>query len=270
MAAKKKKNEIAKQDAHLPTKDYGEYAGDGWEDIDSSHMTPPWVYLLQPGSPQVNGTDDVKVEGAQAGMFWNSATNEVFDEIVLLPIAIEHKWLERLKSDNGKGAVVGRYSLTDPVVVEANKAAGGDPTKMYTPDGNKLSEVFTMFGVQLDENMEASPMIFSFEVMKIKEYKKGMAKIRSCKAAKGSALYSHRIKLTSWTDVGKKSGKAFQNVRLEPAINGNVMESMLPEDHPLLAECKQLREEMVSGNVKVDYEAQDSAEAPDGGEVEHF
>jgi hypothetical protein len=69
----------------------------------------PFLRVLQKGSPEVNKRDDKYVEGAEAGMFFNTLTKELWDGenegIIVIPAAYTPSYIEWWPRDSkaGKG-----------------------------------------------------------------------------------------------------------------------------------------------------------------------
>jgi hypothetical protein len=74
----------------LPTNvmDFQADAGKGTEGMDKDSIAIPFLLVLQPLSPQIE-----KVEGAKAGKFCNSVTNDLYDAPILVPVGFQRRWL---------------------------------------------------------------------------------------------------------------------------------------------------------------------------------
>ena len=122
MAKKKKKtakkNAVATtQKGGLPSKyDYGETAGQGFENMTKDDLSLPWIQLLQSNSPEVDGSvPERKIEGAEAGMLMDSVSKKLRsaeEGIIFVPCATNHMYVEWVSRDKGGGFV----ALTFPTI----------------------------------------------------------------------------------------------------------------------------------------------------------
>jgi len=94
--------------------DYGGDAGQGFENQDMSDRKLPIIELLQSNSPEVSESKG-KV---WAGQFRNTVTNEIYDEVFLVPAVTDHCWLEWIGRDDG-GGFRGRLPKDHKVVADA-------------------------------------------------------------------------------------------------------------------------------------------------------
>jgi len=88
---KTEKNEIA-------VFDYSSVEETGFENQTQEDRSTPYLGVLQQNSPQCRDPEDGGIEGAKAGMFYNSATNELYegrnDGVVVVPAYTEHVFVE--------------------------------------------------------------------------------------------------------------------------------------------------------------------------------
>jgi hypothetical protein len=82
-----------------------DHAGEGLERATMRDFALPFLYLLQKGNPQVDENDDKYLEGAKPGMFLNTVTNELFDELQVVPVDFEKVFNEWVPRDAGGGFV---------------------------------------------------------------------------------------------------------------------------------------------------------------------
>lgn len=75
--------------------DMSKYAGKGSEGVDKDSAAVPFLAVLQSNSPALQ-----TVEGAKAGMFMNTITNELFDIVTIVPFAFERTFIQ-WGPDNG-------------------------------------------------------------------------------------------------------------------------------------------------------------------------
>lgn len=106
--------------------DFAADAGMGTEGADKDSFAIPFLSILQPLSPQIA---DGK-EGAKPGKFINSVTEEMLDEVRIVPVAFQRRFLRWQPREKG-GGYKGDFS---PIDVETGKVEGlqkGDDGRYY-------------------------------------------------------------------------------------------------------------------------------------------
>ena len=102
-----KKKTVAKKSTNLPAVlNLENDAGSGFEAVDRDSVAIPFLAVLQKGSPQCDEDDDAYIDGAKAGMFFNTATGQIFDGkkgVTLIPAYFERMYVEWAPRDSGGG-----------------------------------------------------------------------------------------------------------------------------------------------------------------------
>lgn len=135
-----------------------QFLEDGGGDIEHGRVALPFLAVLQSGSPQVKETDAKFIEGARAGMVFNTVTGELFDTLVstrnpnppgieVLSCGYVLKYVEWTPRDEG-GGFIGEHTPNSEVVIKA-KAASTKRNELYTPEGNSLVETGTYYVLYL-------------------------------------------------------------------------------------------------------------------------
>jgi len=185
-------------------------AGAGLEDADKDSFAIPFLKVLQSMSPQVDPDDGEYIEDAKPGMLFNTVTNELSDNVIVIPCHMKRTFIEWVPRDAG-GGFNGEHT-PDSDVVQNTPAVDGRKT---LPDGNELSDTRTHYVLVIREDGSFSPAIISMSSTQIKKSKLWMAKINEIKMRdENGKLYnppsfSHYYKLTTMTesnDQGKWKG----------------------------------------------------------------
>ena len=124
---------------------FAELSGLGNEQVTRDDLATPFLFILQDLSPQVKRTEAKYVEGAQAGMFFNSVTRQLYDGALGLEIIdcyfepLLTKWTPRDKGGGFKGVV----EPSDPILKRCrNKVRDGKETQtLITPDGDEINNI---------------------------------------------------------------------------------------------------------------------------------
>ena len=102
--------------AHLADND--EDAGLGNENVSVEDQQIPRLSLLQKLSPQLDS-----VEGAQAGMFHNSVTDELYPEVYLINLAYKKEYTIWRKRNKG-GGYCGAYDTNEAALAQIDTLPG--------------------------------------------------------------------------------------------------------------------------------------------------
>ena len=137
--------------------DYGDDAGQGFENQDMSDRKLPIIELLQSNSPEVAESKG-KV---WAGQFRNTVTGEVYEEVFFTPAITDHCWTEWIPRDDG-GGFRGRHRKDAKIVADAvarnDGRAIGKLKVPQQPDAktgkpqpdHELVESFEIYGILYD------------------------------------------------------------------------------------------------------------------------
>lgn len=118
-------------------------AGKGSEDVSMSDLIVPFVRVLQDLSAQVKKSKAEYVEGAEAGMLYNTATQDLHDGqegVVLIPIKFQTRYTEWVPRSKGGGLVADHGD--DASILKSCKEDNG---RQITPEGNEIVEAATFW-----------------------------------------------------------------------------------------------------------------------------
>ena len=247
-----------------PTPEY-DYEETGFENQTMDDRSTPYLTLLQTNSPQCAEEADGGVEGAKAGMFLNSATEELYEGreegVLVVPAYTDHLYIEYKPRDSG-GGFVGTHAVASNEVRKArSEAVAFNKLKIGE---NDLTEAFYLYGVLCDGDEPVGGIVIPFTSTKIKTYKKWNTRVSTLLIPKANGrrgtppIFAHLLRITSLKQENQH-GKFFI-FNMDPA-EGTILESLMSPDDIRLHAGLELMKSVASGDAKA---AQPSADAGDG------
>lgn len=233
-------------------------AGKGFEKSTAQNFAIPFIYLLQDLSPQTKKREEVYVEGAEPGMFFNSVTNELYGrELEVVQCDFEFVYNVWVPRNQGGG-----YVGTAQTLAQAAELQKGFPKPTQVVDtANHYLLAYS------NRNAEFNPAILSLTSTKLGASRKWMSMIEEIKlnAGEGKKVsapsYARRYILKSFETTNMKG--TFFNLRVVP-VEGD---AGWVADPVLFAKAKKFYEERTAGRVGADYTKADEvveAEVEDG------
>jgi hypothetical protein len=264
--------------------DFGDDAGMGYDNDTAGDIQVPRVTILQALSPQCQPIKEGGIEGAEAGLFYNTLTKEMSEEIYFVVGKIEKCYQEWVPRKSG-GGFVARHELGSPIVKAALEKT---PRGLIELDnGNELKETVFMYVIPTDNDGNAIGgfAVLDFTSSKLTAFRGFNTMLRSyvypIKNAEGKVvkkvvppLYSHRVKATTVKQVFDQ-GSAYNYV-LSPvgeAGHGNsaMTNSLIGQNHPVFQEAKELARMVNEGFAKITGMEEGEATGPsDAGEEAPF
>lgn len=247
-----------------------EYEETGFEHMTQHDFKVPFIVVLQSKSPQVEEGSDSQIEGAKAGMFRDSVSNQLFDGktgIIVTPVHSVHQYLEWIPRDDG-GGLVSVYDWQDPKVQEVVKKAGKRFGKLKIGDGNDLQESFSVFCLLHLPDGTRRTVVIGFASTQIPTYQSWMTQARAqMKTVDGVQrpipLWSHKFRITTKFEKNKKGTWHRMAAAFE---TGNAETSRLAETDPIMKEAKEFRALLMAGNAQANFdhvERDDASSATD-------
>lgn len=257
-----KSKAVAKKEGNLPeqTSAYEEEAGAGFEGMTADEMIIPRITILQKMSPQVDEDKESYVDGAKAGKMINSVTGQLYEKegFNFIPVHRVHEFLEFVPRDQG-GGFQGSHSPDSQLVAKAREAAEGNWGKLKVQEGdgagNDLIETFQVYGLVVEEDM-FYPSVLSFSSSNIRVFKRWMTMARSVQLRGDDGhrftppLFAHVYRVsTQYQENAKGSWYSYQVVWAET----NARDSRLPADSELFQAAKGVRDMVLSGAARTNY-----------------
>jgi hypothetical protein len=250
--------------------DYGDDAGQGFENQDMSDRKLPILELLQSNSPEVAQSKG-KV---YAGQFRNTVTGEIYDEVYFVPAITDHCWTEWIGRDDG-GGFRGRHRKDAKIVTDAIARNGGraigklavpqppDPKTEKAQPQHELVESFEIYAILFNKEGEVLGFgMIPFTSTKIKVYRAWNSAIGNFaptlggkKLAPGQVpIFAHRVKMTSESET--KATNTYMVPVLSPAEGGDDLKnSLLPKTDVRYVAAKKLHDDVLAGLAKAAYES---------------
>lgn len=238
--------------------DFGADSGLGYENQTQADISVPFLNVLQDLSPTV------KTREHEAGMLYNTVTEEAFDGkvgITIIPVCTEHNFVEYVPRDAGGGFVA--VHEVESKVVEQAKAKSTKFGKYATENGNQLVETFNVYAIDAETG---AYLIIPFSSTKIKQYKSWNTRVnmfnhRAFGIPGKPPLFAHVVRLTT-EEENRAKGDSF-NFRLTPVnperVVGEkkypaILTSMIGPQDPRYVEAKSFLEMVKEGKAKAAHE----------------
>ena len=240
----------------LAEDDYAAYAEDrgaGFEGQTSEDMSVPFLTILQPGSPEVQGEEAV----AKAGMIVNRTTGEIIsgkEGVTVIPVFTEHMLMEWVPLEKG-GGLVGRHTIDSDLARDVRATQPLGAYKHPSGNGNELLETFYVYSIALTEDGSPHPATLAFKSTDIKGYKDWMFRARSIVISNPATgqkltqlpLFSHAYRL-------RTAHNSKNNYTWYTAVIGfageNAAASRLAPSSELYQLAKTLKDAVSSGRLK--------------------
>ena len=259
MAAKKKvpaKKESA--EVALPF-DFMADVGAGMEGTDKDSFAIPFLRVLQPLSPQVTDGDPEYVEGAKAGMLFNSVTGKCWDGkagVKFMPCVFQRRFLQWAPR-NSDGGFGGEYLPEDVVEMKSDGKAVELDGRLYLADEDgkvdeKKSDILvdtrSHFGIVIDEEGESASVLLPLSSTQIKKSKQLMSILNTAKVnGVTPPTWMNSIKLTTVLESNDQG--SWYGVRFE--ADGFI------DSKELYDAGKAFYEAIASGEAKASYDPEE-------------
>ena len=247
--------------------DIGEDSNSGLEGADQDSYAIPIIRVLQPMSPQVNEADGEFIEGARAGMLFNTATSALLnpkeEDVHFLPCAFQRRYI-RWAPRGSDGSSYRGESLPEEVnaMRKAEEIVESDGRLYFLDDegefvsdkkNDRCVDTRSHYGILVTEG-GASPVLFPLSSTQVKKSKRLMSLLSAARIRRDGRL----ITPPTWLNKIRVGTVAESNdegnwfgVKFEP--NGFI------EDPDLYAMGKEFHHLVTSGGVNANYAAAEEA-----------
>jgi hypothetical protein len=247
-----------KPDAPLPANVFEDDMGKGLGNISQQDLALPFLKILAQLSPEVNKRDGKYVEGAEAGMIYNSVTGELYDGVEginVIPAFYKLEYLEWKDRGEGLGAPINIYPSSSDIMSKTKADAN---YKDRLPNGNYIEKTASHFVIILGDNPSTALISMKSTQLKISRKWNSMMSGLKLKGKNGlytPASFSHIYKLKT-TQLSNDKGTWF---------GWEVSKAGPVSDSSLYQQAKTFSENISKGNVR----AKHGEEKPKGSES-HF
>lgn len=127
------------------------HAGAGLSNAGANDYAIPFLVVLQPLSPQVSKQNPEYVQGAEAGMIYNSVTKKLYTELGLIPCEFRKVFVEWVTREGGgsKSAPVGEHDINSGIEKTCTR---DDRKRLRMPGtGNTLVETAYHYVLAVDQ-----------------------------------------------------------------------------------------------------------------------
>jgi len=247
-----------KENAPLPAYIFEEDASKGLGDISQKDLALPFLKILAQLSPEVNKRDGKYVEGAEAGMIYNSVTGELHngvEGINVIPCFYKLEYLEWKDRGEGLGAPVAIYDSSSDIMSKTKPDAN---YKDRLPNGNYIEKTASHFVIVLGDSPSTALISMKSTQLKIsRKWNSMMAGIKM-KGKNGMftpASFSHTYQLrTVQQSNDKGTWFGWEVQKIGPVSNTEIYQ-----------QAKTFADNISQGNVKAKH-----GEAASKGADSHF
>ncbi len=234
-------NSIFEQDAH-----------DGMGNISAEDVALPFLKVLSQLSPELES-----VEGAKAGMIFNTVTGEVFDGtkgILVVPCHYERKYIEWTPRGQGSGAPVAVHPASSDIMSKTFRKPGD--SKDYLDNGNYIENSAQHYVLVIDEGGNSNPALIVMKATQLKKSRKWNSMMMTLKMnGKNGPFtppsYSHVYRLTTSKESNDKgTWYGWEVERVGPV-----------EDAMVYATAKTFALSVAQGEVNVKHDQDEGAKA---------
>ena len=184
-----KKEAASSEVAVFDASAFEQFANAGMEDVRSEDMSIPFLRILAQLSPQVNKRDGAYVDGAEAGMIYNTVANEAYNGetgVTVIPCYYSRRYVEWKPREKG-GGYVGSYAADDPIVARARKDEKGIET---LPNGNLLTNTAQFFVLMMHEELGPQRCLITMSSTQLKKARKWMTQMQSLQARGKNGMFT--------------------------------------------------------------------------------
>ncbi len=232
---------------------FEQFAGVGFSEVSTEDLAIPFIRILAQLSPEVNKRDGKYVQGAEAGMLFNTVLGKAWDGekgIVVVPCHYSKRFLEWRPRQSG-GGFVGSYTPEEAARLRTTR---NDRNEDILPNGNLLTTTAQFFVLFLHEE-GVQPSLLAMSSTQLKKARKWLTQMQAmtAKGKNGASytlpMFSHAYRIRTVAESNDKGDWFGYDISKERALN---MED--PEDNDLVQQAVRFAQSVKAGDVKVTHE----------------
>jgi len=238
---------VKKEESQLPALSLDLMEGDafsGLENISQDDLATPRLKVLMQLSPELED-----LEGAKAGMIFNTVTNELYDGtkgISVLPCAYQRQYVEWADRGQGSGAPINVYDASSDILTKTTR---DENNKDRLENGNYIETCGNHYILLVGENGDATPALLTMKATQLKKSRKWNSMLLNLKLNGKNGLftppsYSHYYRLKTMKEGNDKGNWYGWEISRESQL----------EDANLYNVAKAFAESVSKGDIKVKYE----------------
>ncbi len=153
-----------KKEGALATNLFEADANQGAQNISQEDLALPFLKILGQLSPEVNKRDGKYVEGAEPGKIINTVTNELFDDIDVIPCHYKRQYIEWQDRGTSSGAPVAIHEADSDIVSTTTRDKS---YKDRLPNGNYLENTANHFVLLCGKNPQTALLSMKSTQLKV-------------------------------------------------------------------------------------------------------
>jgi len=235
------------------------FANEGLESVSASDLSIPYLRILAQLSPQVNKRDGSYVQGAEAGMIYNTVENAVYggeNGVAVIPCYYRRVYVEWKPREKG-GGVVTSYNINDPVVKTTYR---NDTGKDVLPNGNILENTAEFYVLMLSPDGSVKRCLITMTASQLKKARKWVTQMQTHTArGRNGSMFVMPMMSTiynlSTVEERNDKGSWFG----WEVAKGRVLDISKDDDRAIFEMGKDFGDSVKAGEVKVKLEVEQGA-----------
>jgi hypothetical protein len=241
-----KKEVAVKEDEAQALALYEEVGATGFEETNADDYALPFIKLLQKMSPEVDDDRGEYIAGAKAGMFLDTATQEVFETFRFIPCHY-HRAIVEWASPEPNSGYIGQHEPGYEEGFDRYIKDGRDTGKWITPEGHILQDTRYFFGLKRDGEA-LSMCVLSMTSTQIKKARQWMNKLQSLKfkAANGSMklypIFAHTWEFSSVVETkDENSWRGYKVTLVEKNTDASLVKAAIEAREVFVGAAKEIK-----------------------------
>ena len=179
-------NQVAsKKEGALAVNIFEADADKGSQNMTQEDLALPFLKVLGQLSPEVNKRDGKYVEGAEPGKIINTVSNELYDQINVLPVFYKRKYIEWQDRGTSTGAPVAIHEADSDIISQTTR---GKDYKDRLPNGNYLENTADHFVILMGSSPQTA--LISMKATQLKVSRKWNSMMMGIKLQGKNGLFT--------------------------------------------------------------------------------